>query len=115
MRTSSHFFEKYRLQLRVFDKFYKLVFKHDPPNRNHHNKAMYCLMADVHIYTLNHNLDRLAHREPESDSEDNFKPKVGETFQIQEEIEARQARMITNIDDVLEVVRVMPPPAAKGD
>jgi len=54
------FFEKHRLQLRVFDKFYKLVFRYDPPNRNHNNKTMYCLQADNHIYTLNHDLDRLA-------------------------------------------------------
>ena len=35
------FFVQFRLQLRVFDKFYKLVHKYDPPNRNHHNKTMY--------------------------------------------------------------------------
>jgi hypothetical protein len=40
------FFVKYRLQLRVFDKFHKLVHKYDPPNRNHHSKAMFCLVTD---------------------------------------------------------------------
>jgi hypothetical protein len=109
------FFEKHRLQLRVFDKFYKLVFKHDPPSRNHHNKAMYCLQADGHIYTLNHNLDRLAHQDQESDSEEHIKPRVGETFPIKEEAQARQAKMITNIDDILEVVRALPAPDKKGD
>ena len=39
------FFVKYRLQLRVFDKFYKLVHKYDPPNRNHHNKTMFCMVT----------------------------------------------------------------------
>ena len=53
------FFVKYRLQLRVFDKFYKVVHKYDPPNRNHHNKAMFCLVTDGHVYTLNHMRSRL--------------------------------------------------------
>ena len=33
------FFVKYRLQLRVFDSFYKLIYQYDPPIRNHHNKV----------------------------------------------------------------------------
>ena len=46
------FFEKHRLQLRVYDKFYNQVFAYDPPTRNHHNRAMFCMQADGHIYTL---------------------------------------------------------------
>ncbi|MFM7986888.1 MAG: hypothetical protein ACKPKO_47000 [Candidatus Fonsibacter sp.] len=38
------FFIKYRLQLRVFDSFYKLIYQYDPPIRNHHNKVIYCMM-----------------------------------------------------------------------
>ena len=57
------FFEKHRLQLRIFDKFYHEIFKYDPPVRNHHNKAMYCMMADDHIYTLNHNVKRLEQKQ----------------------------------------------------
>ena len=41
------FFEKHRLQLRIFDKFYNEILKYDPPTSNHHNKAMYCMMADT--------------------------------------------------------------------
>ena len=52
-------FEKFRLQVRVFDQFYKLVFKYDPLIRNPHNKVLYCLMDSNHIYTLNHNIKRL--------------------------------------------------------
>ena len=53
------FFVKYRLQLRVFDKFYKLIHKYDPPTRNHHNKTMFCMVTDGHVYTLNHQQKRL--------------------------------------------------------
>ena len=38
------FFVKYRLQLRVFEKVYKLVHKYDPPSRSHHNKTMFCMV-----------------------------------------------------------------------
>ncbi len=103
------FFEKNRLQLRVFDQFYKLVLKYDPPNRNHHNKAMYCLMVDGHIYTLNIDLDRISEHEQENECDDHYKPKVGESFQIKDDVEARKAKMINNIDDILEVVRQIGP------
>ena len=59
------FFVKYRLQLRVFDKFYKLIHKYDPPNRNHHNKTMFCMVTDGHVYTLNHQQKRLEQFEGE--------------------------------------------------
>ena len=101
------FFEKHRLQLRVYDKFYKLVYKYDPPNRNHHNKTMYCMMTDGHIYTLNHDLDRIAHQDQENENDDHYKPKVGEPFQSKDNVEPRKAKMINNIDDILEVIRDM--------
>ena len=44
-------FVKHRLVLRVFDKVCKEIFKHEPQDRSHHNKAMYCMMSDGHIYT----------------------------------------------------------------
>jgi hypothetical protein len=66
------FFVKYRLQLRVFDSFYKLIYQYDPPIRNHHNKVLYCMMKDDHIYTLNHNINkpnqRLANNRPDNDN-----------------------------------------------
>ena len=52
------FFEKFRLQLRIYDQVYKMVFKYDPPNISHHNKVLYCMMDDNHIYTLNYNIKR---------------------------------------------------------
>ena len=33
------FFIKYKLRLRVFDMFYKLIFKYDPPSFNNNNKV----------------------------------------------------------------------------
>ncbi|MFM7986882.1 MAG: hypothetical protein ACKPKO_46965 [Candidatus Fonsibacter sp.] len=53
------FFVKYRLQLRVFASVYNLIYRYDPPNVNHHNKVLYCMMKYDHIYTLNHNIKSL--------------------------------------------------------
>ena len=103
------FFEKHRLQLRVFNKFCKLEFKYDPPNRNHHNKTMYCMMADGHIYTLNHDVKRLEQQQNEENADD-YTPKVGDTYHTKEDAKPRQAKMITTIDDILQVVREMPKP-----
>ena len=104
------FFAKRRLVLRVFDKLCKVIFKHDPPNRSHHNKAMYCMMTDGHIYTLNHDVKRLEQKQDESDT---YAPRVGETYYINEEAKPRQAKMITNIDEILQVIRDMPKPEKK--
>ena len=71
------FFVKYRLQLRVFDKFCKLVHKYDPPNRNHDNKTMFCMVTDGHVYTLNHQQKCLEQFEGE-DEEVGRKLRVGE-------------------------------------
>ena len=68
-------------------------------------------MADGHIYTLNHNLDTISqHQSDESDgSSGQLAPKVGDTFRINEEAEVRKAKMISNIDDILNVVKEMGP------
>ena len=55
----SRFFIKYRLQVRIFDCVYKLVYKHDPIIRNPHNKVLYCMFKGDHIYTLNYNIKSL--------------------------------------------------------
>ena len=53
------FFQQYRLQLRVFDVFGKMICRHEPETRNPHNKVMYCMVKGNHVYTLNNNLASL--------------------------------------------------------
>ena len=43
------FFERYRLQLRVFDEFMRPLLKHDSEVRNHHHKTLYCLVKGDHV------------------------------------------------------------------
>jgi len=98
------FFEKHRLQLRVFDRFYKLFFKYDPPNRNHHNKAMYCMQADGHIYTLNFERSKLEQiKESENDLE--IKLHVGTDYAVREDGKPMEAKMIYNVADILRILK----------
>ena len=60
------FFEKYRLHLRVFDKFYKVVHKYAPDN-HYKNKVTYCLQTDGRIYTLNHDVKRIEQKQDDDE------------------------------------------------
>ncbi len=84
-----------------------MVFEYDPATRNYHNKPMYGMMTDGHIYILSHDVNRL---EQKQDEDDTYTPTIGETYYINEEAKPRPAKMITNIDDILQVIRNMPEP-----
>jgi hypothetical protein len=57
------FFEKFKIQLRVINEFGKLIYKYDPEVRNHHHKAMYCMVKGNHIYTLNCDIKNLVQKQ----------------------------------------------------
>ena len=42
------FFVKYKLRLRVYNVFYKRIFRYDPPVYNSNNKPMYVLADGDH-------------------------------------------------------------------
>ena len=112
--TSRRFFEKHRLQLRIFDKFYHEIFKYDPPTRNHHNKAMYCMMTDDHIYTLNQNVKRLEQKQ-DADCEEIKPLTISNDYMIKEDADAREAKMIDTIDDILTVAKTVEQPSEKNE
>ena len=62
------FFIKYKLKLRVYDMFYKLIYSYDPPIADKNNKALYCMVKGDHVYTLNHDVNALAHKQQDTDS-----------------------------------------------
>ena len=66
------------------------------------------MMSDGHIYTLNHDLDNIAQKDQDAEVDD-LKPKVGDSLKTKEDVEPRQAKMINDIDDILEVIREMGP------
>ena len=97
-------FVKYRLSLRVYDYKTNLIFKYDPHIRNKHQKVMYVLQHDAHIYTMNHNLKQLAQR-LEQEHKINVHVSSDYTFQFQEDDEDVSYKMIQHVDDILDILR----------
>ena len=97
------FFLQYRLSLRVFDVFGKMICRHDPETRNHHNKAMYCMVKGNHVYTLNTDLASL---EQKMDATPHFIVKAHSDYYIGEKQE-QNFKMISHIDDLIELVKVV--------
>ena len=102
------FFVKCKLRLRVYNKFYNIIFKYDPPVENRSHKAMYCLDDGDHIYTLNHDLDRLAQKSCEEIDDKEIQKLICKTdYRLDKDGEdkKRKYRMIKHIDDILPILR----------
>ena len=89
-----------------------MIFKHDPPVRNHHAKAMYCMTTDNHIYTLSYNVKQLQQSDSD-DSEYNFKTKS--TYSTNDEPRNSEANMISNTDDILTIMIFTEIPSKKAE
>ena len=96
------FFKEYKLNLRVFDVFGKLVCRHDTETRNNHNKAMYCMIKGNHVYTLNYDLKSL-------DQKINAKPefcvKASSDYVLRDEKETPDYKMIAHVDELLGMIK----------
>ena len=86
-----------------------MISKYDLSTRNSHNKQIFRLVTDGHIYTLNRDMKRLEQKEDEEDS-DHFTPHVGDAYRIKEHAEGRQSKVLANIDDIPAVIRNVPKP-----
>ena len=98
------FFIKCRLKLRVYNKFFKLVDRHDPPSDSCNNRATYCMQGDGHIYTLNHHLKRLEQHQDDMDDAE-LELYASADYTINEESKPREAKMIDHIDDIIQIAR----------
>jgi hypothetical protein len=104
------FFVKFRLQVRIFDACYNCIYEYDPPFRNHHNKVLYCLAKNNHIYTLNYNIKSLEQTrndidEEEEDDEQAMTVRASSDYRIVQDRNTEYCRMIQNIDDILKVIK----------
>eukprot|EP00438_Fugacium_kawagutii_P014503 Skav208988 [mRNA] locus=scaffold395:76378:79443:- [translate_table: standard] len=59
-------FKEYRLQVRIFDFFNRLVYKYDPENVDHNKKVFYAMVKNSHIYVLNHDLKVIQQKQMKS-------------------------------------------------
>lgn len=95
------FFEKYRLQLRVFDEYMRLLFKYDHDSPSHHHKVLYCMVKGDHVYTLNNNLKELQQKA----GEDKMIVKASDNYFIKEEQPLTVFKMIDGVDDIVQIIR----------
>ena len=53
------FFKHFRLQLRVYDEFYRSIFSYDPDVRDRHYASLFCICKNQHVHTCNFNVKAL--------------------------------------------------------
>ena len=96
------FFKEYKLNLRVFDVFGKLLCRHDPETKNHHNKTMFCMVKGNHVYTLNYDLKTL---DQKLNAKPEFCVKATSDYFLREEKETPYYKMIAHVDDLLSMIK----------
>jgi hypothetical protein len=99
------FFQKYKLRLRVFDLFYKMIFKYEPESFNEHNKPLYCMTDGDHIYTLNHDLKSL--QQKQDDNTDEFLVYTTPYFKTDEDKTPIKHHMIESVDDLVKIAKMI--------
>ena len=90
-------FEKYNLQLRVFDIFDKLIFKYDPEQVNFHNKPMFCMIKGNHVCTLNYNIKTLQHK---YENDHSIVVRASPNYHINENKKVHEYKIIESVNDL---------------
>ena len=80
----------------------KLIFKHDPAKRDHHNKSLCCMVKEDHVYTLNNNLKEL---QQNSAVEDKMIVKASENYYIKDDPVTPTFKMIEGVDDIIKFIK----------
>ena len=92
-------FEEYNLHVRVYNFFSHLIYKYDPPNRNHHIKTLYAMVKNNHIYALNHDLKSVQ----QNQSSTSLVVRATTDYYLNEKEAPPKYRMIKDIDDILKL------------
>ena len=92
-------FKAYGLQVRIYNVFKKLIYKYDPPKRNHHIKTLYAMVKNNHIYALNHDLRSIQQKQEGS------MPivRASTDYYLNEKEEPPKYRMIRCLNDILKL------------
>ena len=93
-------FEKFKIQVRIINEFDRPIFIYDPPKRDHHIPALYALVKNNHIYTINDNLQALKKILPTTHKERNITVRASPDCRINEKDEPIECKMIQSLDDI---------------
>ena len=103
------FFEKYKLKLRVYDRFYNKIYAYDPYVPNFNNKPMHVMIDQDHVYTLNFELTTLEHKNMSNgDERETINIYTNNMYKVLERTPSTHY-MISHVDDILEVMRGLDP------
>ena len=91
-------FIEFNIQVRIYNYFNKLIYKYDPPNRDHHIKTFYAMVKNKHIYSLNHDIKTLQQKQ----SYDKPIVKASTDYYINEKEHPPTYQMITGINDIMQ-------------
>jgi hypothetical protein len=97
------FFQKYDLQLRVYDDFMNPILIYNPRKISHHNKVLYCMVKGNHVYTLNSNLSVLAQKQQQE--KDKINIYASSSYYIRKDDTVAHYKMIEGIDDIVKIIR----------
>ena len=92
-------FEHYRIQVRIYNAFERLIFQYDPPKRDHHIPTLYAIVKNNHIYTVTDNLNVLRQMLPRSSGYD-ISVKASPDYRLNDKDEPVQCKMIQSINDI---------------
>jgi len=56
-------FKEFRISVRIYDYFNRLMYSFNPEVRHHHLKTFYAMVKNNHIYTLNHDLKSIQQKQ----------------------------------------------------
>ena len=90
-------FKTYGIQVRIYNFFTQLIYKYDPPKRNHHIKTLYAMVKNNHIYALNYDLKSIQQKQ------DCLMPSVRAStdYYLNEKEEPPKYKMIRCLNDIL--------------
>ena len=92
-------FEHYRIQVRIYNAFERLIFQYDPPKRDHQIPTLYAIVKNNHIYTVTDNLNVLRQTLPRSTGYD-ISVKASPDYHLNEKDEPIQCKMIQSLNDI---------------
>ena len=92
-------FEHYRIQVRIYNAFERLIFQYDPPKRDHHIPTLYATVKNNHIYTVADSLNVLRQMLPRNFGYD-ISVKASPDYHLNEKDEPVQCKMIQSLNDI---------------
>ena len=97
-------FEEFKVVVRLYNCFSKRVFTFDPDKKNKNISALYGLIKGNHIYTINDNINSIAHREIKED----LKLCASTDFHLNSKEEPVKYEMFNSVDDVMKILKDNP-------